>query len=179
LLTPDLKIKNQFSLHVIISNAIIKTLKKINVEGKIKWPNDIYVKDKKIGGILIESFISGKQVQNSIIGIGINLNQKIFKGLNATSVFIEKKKLTKKSTFIKNLKESLEIEYTNSIMNINKAIKEYKNLLYGLDKIKKFRTSSEIFYARITDVSQNGDIILNIDNKQKSFSYGSISLYKD
>ena len=179
LLTPGLKVKNQFSLHVIISNAIIKTLKKINVEGKVKWPNDIFVEDKKIGGVLIESFISGKKVQNSIIGIGINLNQKTFKGLNATSVFIEKKKVIKKSTFMKILKESLEREYFNSIMNLNKAIKEYKNLLYGLNKIKKFKSSSKIFYAEITDVSKNGDIILKIDNKQKSFSYGSISLFQD
>ena len=149
------------------------------MEGKVKWPNDIFVRDKKIGGVLIESFISGKKVQNSIIGIGINLNQKTFKGLNATSVFIEKKKVIKKSTFMKILKESLEREYFNSIMNLNKAIKEYKNLLYGLNKIKRFKSSSKTFYAEITDVSKNGDIILNIDNKQKSFSYGSISLFKD
>ena len=105
--------------------------------------------------------------------------ESIFNNSFATSVFIEKKKVIKKSTFMKILKESLEREYFNSIMNLNKAIKEYKNLLYGLNKIKKFKSSSEIFYAEITDVSKNGDIILNLDNKQKSFSYGSISLFKD
>jgi BirA family biotin operon repressor/biotin-[acetyl-CoA-carboxylase] ligase len=166
-------------LHVIISNAIIKSLKKINLKGKIKWPNDIYVNNKKIAGILIESFISGKKVQSSIVGIGINLNQKIFKGLNATSVFIEKKKVTKKNAFIKILKESLETEYFNFNMNMDIRIKKYKKLLYALNEIKKFKSSSEIFYAKITDVSHNGDIILNINDKQKSFSHGSISLLED
>ena len=79
LLSPNLIVSHQFYLHVIISNAIIESLKKINVVGKIKWPNDIYVNNKKIAGILIESFISGKKVQNSIIGIGVNLNQKNLK----------------------------------------------------------------------------------------------------
>tara|TARA_Y100000768_G_scaffold361983_1_gene320445 strand:+ start:4435 stop:5187 length:753 start_codon:yes stop_codon:yes gene_type:complete len=179
LLSPDLIVNNQFYLHVIISNAIINSLKKINLEGKVKWPNDIYVKNKKIAGILIESFISGKKVQNSIIGMGINLNQKIFKGLNATSVFIEKKKVTKKNAFIKILKKSLETEYFNFSINMDIRIKKYKKLLYGLNEIKKFKSSSEIFYAKIIDVSQNGDIILNINDKQKSFSHGSISLLED
>tara|TARA_Y100000741_G_scaffold249554_1_gene191836 strand:+ start:1083 stop:1835 length:753 start_codon:yes stop_codon:yes gene_type:complete len=179
LLSPNLIVSHQFYLHVIISNAIIESLKKINVVGKIKWPNDIYVNNKKIAGILIESFISGKKVQNSIIGIGVNLNQKKFKGLNATSVFIEKKKITKKKTFIKILKESLETEYINLNLSLRKGIKKYKKLIYGMNEIKKFKSSSEIFNAKIIDVSQNGDIILNIDNKQKSFSHGSISLLED
>jgi BirA family biotin operon repressor/biotin-[acetyl-CoA-carboxylase] ligase len=149
------------------------------LNGKIKWPNDIYVNNKKIAGILIESFISGKKVQSSIVGIGINLNQKIFKGLNATSVFIEKKKVTKKNAFIKILKESLETEYFNFNMNMDIRIKKYKKLLYALNEIKKFKSSSETFYAKIIDVSHNGDIILNINDKQKSFSHGSISLLED
>ncbi len=179
LLSPELMVKNQFYLHVIISNAIIKSLKKINIDGKIKWPNDIYVQNKKIAGILIESFISGKKVQNSIIGIGINLNQKIFSGLNATSVFIESNKLNDRSTFIKILKNSIETEYFDMNINMIKGIKKYKSLLYGLNEMKKFKSFSKIFYAKIIDVSQNGDIILNINNKQKSFSHGSISLLED
>ena len=89
LLSPKIKVENQFYLHIVISIAIVKCLKKIGVDCKIKWPNDIYIGEKKIAGILIESFIYQRRVQNSIVGIGLNLNQKRFEGLNATSVFIE------------------------------------------------------------------------------------------
>ena len=45
------------------------------VEARIKWPNDIWVGDKKICGILIENILKGKQIRHSIIGIGLNLNE--------------------------------------------------------------------------------------------------------
>lgn len=48
------------------------------VRARIKWPNDIYVGDRKICGILIENILEGKQVRSSIIGIGLNLNQLTF-----------------------------------------------------------------------------------------------------
>ena len=94
-------------------------------------------------------------------------------------VLLRKKKVTKKNAFIKILKESLETEYFNFNMNMDIRIKKYKKLLYALNEIKKFKSSSEIFYAKIIDVSHNGDIILNINDKQKSFSHGSISLLED
>lgn len=48
------------------------------VESRIKWPNDIWVGDKKICGMLIENILDGKYVASSIVGIGVNLNQKAF-----------------------------------------------------------------------------------------------------
>ena len=45
------------------------------VESRIKWPNDIWVGDRKICGILIENILDGKLVKESIIGIGLNINQ--------------------------------------------------------------------------------------------------------
>ncbi len=45
------------------------------IEADIKWPNDIWVKGRKICGILIENILEGRQIQSSIIGVGFNLNQ--------------------------------------------------------------------------------------------------------
>lgn len=70
--------KEQFIISKMASLAIKNTLDQFVDDIRIKWPNDIYWKDKKIAGILIESDIQGDQIEHSIIGAGINLNQREF-----------------------------------------------------------------------------------------------------
>jgi birA, biotin-[acetyl-CoA-carboxylase] ligase region len=78
-----LHIKKIYILNVLISNAIHKTLSiysKINKEQiYIKWPNDIIINNKKVGGILIENSILSQRIHTSIIGVGLNIYQKKFK----------------------------------------------------------------------------------------------------
>ncbi len=80
LLTPTfLDPKHQFSLTVAISTAIAGWLESIlGTHVRIKWPNDLYVGDQKIGGILIENILKGKVWKSAIVGIGINVNQTDF-----------------------------------------------------------------------------------------------------
>ncbi len=75
-----LKAENQFLLTQIVSVTMIDVLKKYLPEESlfIKWPNDIYFKDKKIAGILIKNEIKGMMMGTSIIGIGLNINQTSF-----------------------------------------------------------------------------------------------------
>lgn len=80
---------NQFILNKAISIAINDVLSGIIGDTvKIKWPNDIYVNDEKLGGILIENFIQGAAWKHAIIGIGLNINQTEFPAhlKNATSL---------------------------------------------------------------------------------------------
>jgi|AGTN01.3.fsa_nt_gi birA, biotin-[acetyl-CoA-carboxylase] ligase region len=74
----DVQANGQFVISCITSLAVKNTLDRFTNDIRIKWPNDIYWKDKKIAGILIENDLQGKQIENSVIGIGININQKIF-----------------------------------------------------------------------------------------------------
>ncbi len=81
ILYPDfLDPSNQFFLNIITSLAVRSALKRFMPEEKIhiKWPNDIYYKNKKISGILIKNQISGNTLQSAIIGVGININQEKF-----------------------------------------------------------------------------------------------------
>ena len=75
-----LKAENQFLLTQMVSVAMINVIKKYLPEESlfIKWPNDIYFKDKKIAGILIKNEIKGMMMGTSIIGIGLNVNQTSF-----------------------------------------------------------------------------------------------------
>ena len=69
---------DQFVLSEITSLAIVDLLAEHDIQAKIKWPNDIYVGDRKICGMLIENSLRGEWIQHSIIGIGLNVNQRNF-----------------------------------------------------------------------------------------------------
>lgn len=62
----------------LVTRALREYLLHHGIRARIKWPNDIYVGDRKISGILIENILDGKQVRSSLIGIGLNLNQTVF-----------------------------------------------------------------------------------------------------
>ena len=73
-----LKATDQFAVSEAASLAVVDLLSEYGIQAKIKWPNDIYVNDKKICGILIEHAVRGKNMTHSIVGIGLNVNQSKF-----------------------------------------------------------------------------------------------------
>lgn len=73
-----LEAKQQFNLSMLAALSCHDALSHYTEGFSIKWPNDIYWNDRKIGGILIENELEGKYIMQSIIGIGINVNQEVF-----------------------------------------------------------------------------------------------------
>ena len=68
---------NQF-IPLITAIAVCKALKKTGIDGcKIKWPNDIYINEKKVGGILVESRCNSQKAQIFVVGIGLNVNMQV------------------------------------------------------------------------------------------------------
>ena len=82
----------QFIISRIASVGVVEYLRRRGVEAKIKWPNDIYVDDRKICGMLIENSILSDKVSASIAGIGVNINQRLFHSdaPNPTSLILER-----------------------------------------------------------------------------------------
>lgn len=74
----DIAPRNQFCISEATALAVVELLKRNGIGAKVKWPNDIYVGDKKICGILIEHSVMGMELSRSIAGVGINVNQKNF-----------------------------------------------------------------------------------------------------
>ena len=90
LLPKNISTAQQFDLSRITALAIRDTISYfLKSQTSIKWPNDIFVKDKKIAGILIENSVVQSEIDRSIIGIGINVNQSEFDTLDATSLKLE------------------------------------------------------------------------------------------
>jgi BirA family transcriptional regulator, biotin operon repressor / biotin---[acetyl-CoA-carboxylase] ligase len=169
----SIRADKQFILSKVISLGIRDFLSGFISEVFIKWPNDIYVLNDKIAGILIENSIIGNNIESTIAGIGLNINQERFVSgaPNPTSL----KKLTCQEydlgECLATLVKSLDKRY-KQLLNENLALidKDYISSLYRYNRWSTYRDSNGVFEARISDVSETGVLQLE-DRKGKRFEY--------
>ena len=176
----DFEIDKKFMLNAISSISVHEILKKYNLlDLTIKWPNDIMAANKKISGILIENNVRGNSIKNSVIGVGININQSEFKNLpNATSIFIETGKLNSIDIIAQELQKALEKNFNLFKINENELIKNYNSLLYKKNEISNFSANDmSKFQGKIIKVGIDGKITIRVSNKQLSkYSESEIKL---
>lgn len=163
----------QFAISEAIALAIVDTLSIFGVDAKVKWPNDIYVGDKKICGILIEHSIVGSNISRTVAGFGINVNQEKFlsNAPNPVSLYnltgqhydLEEiiEKLTEKIDF------SLHRLWEESPENIHKRFlcelwRKDGCMHPFFDRLKK-----EKILAEIHDVAPDGFLTLLTENGEK------------
>ena len=177
LINQKINIKEIGKVNFWFSQILLNLIKKKipNQNFKIKWPNDIYFDDKKLAGILIETNIVDNQIQNIVIGLGLNfistprhLNYKTI----CISDFSEK---IKPLTF-----------FISLVLEMNKSLIDFKNLLSKftcLDIKQNFKSFGEIVKIRInnkivegifSDLSDSGELILKVGNKYQVINYGEI-----
>ena len=81
------------SISILSATVILSVLKEYNIDNvMIKWPNDVYIDDKKVCGILLESISTSENLECIVLGIGLNVNQKEFIDSRATSMSLKLKK---------------------------------------------------------------------------------------
>lgn len=172
-----LKIEEQFLLNKAITLGIFNFIKSIipgNLSAiKIKWPNDIYYQDKKIAGLLIENIIDSKLFKTSVVGIGINVNQKKFseKIPNASSLKLICKKEFDIKECMKLLCNNVEAKYLQlKAQKYNIINNEYLRALYRLNENHFYKTKEEIIFGKIIDVSHHGKLILETKNTKFHFN---------
>ena len=156
----QIPVSNQFLLSQIVSLAIYDVLSEEASGISIKWPNDIYYKDSKICGILIEQEITGTEISSSIIGIGVNVNQMEFKSNAPNPISLQQ--ITGKSYELFPLLERI-IARILQLYEHEEAfhiISRYKKCLYHRDGFYSFRDKDGIFSATIIDVEDKGSLVL-------------------
>lgn len=144
----------------------------------IKWPNDIYWKDKKICGILIENLLSSQRIEYSIIGIGLNVNQTKFESSAPNPVSISQitgKKYSVNEAAIK-IKQTIFARYLSLLKGGFKQIQlDYVNSLYRRDGFYKYNDGKEIFKAKIVGLRDNGGLTLQReDGVEKEYMFKEI-----
>ena len=127
-------------------------------ETKIKWPNDIYWRDRKAAGILIENIIQGIDWKWCIVGIGVNVNQTSFDEVatKATSI----KQITGKNfnpvSLAKELCMYLSESFDELQQSENDILTAYKSALFKLNEPVLFKKGTRMFSAVVKDVTING-----------------------
>lgn len=155
-------IENQFILSVIVALACSDFFERYAGETKIKWPNDIYWKDRKAGGILIENFVRGNAWKFAVIGIGININQTLFPADLANPVSL--KQITGKTHNVVDLAKELctciEGRWQQLKVKSPGLLEEYSSRLYKLGEKVPFKKEDTFFDGIVTGVNMKGDILI-------------------
>jgi len=168
ILYPKLDASDYFLFNQCISLAVQEmTETELGKEVKIKWPNDILVKRKKIAGILIENTIRGNSFLHSIAGIGINANQLKFQNyfLPATSFSLEKKNIYMISDLLNKLCSCLNKWYTAlEKEDFDFISSSYSKKMYKKDEPAFYESKGEKFEGIIRGVNEDGKLWIEKDN---------------
>ena len=174
----DQKIQKAFYLNIVASLAVFKTLSDLKIDSKIKWPNDILVRGKKICGILIDNTFSGNTIQSSIIGIGLNVNQEDFGELKeATSICNEIGQEVEIMDIYEQLFGYLDF-YLNLLMESNYKVllQRYYEHLLGLNREGEFESNGVKFKGTITGISEIGLLKIQTQEGTKEFDLKEIRM---
>lgn len=180
LLRPNfLRVEEQFMISKAIALSICDWLKNNKVDACVKWPNDIYIGEKKIAGVLIENSFSTPFLDVSIIGIGINLNQVVFSSNipNPISMTLLTGLQYRPEVVLSELVVSIQMRYLQLKSGLKEKISEdYLKSLYRFQKFYNYSGVDGSFKARIIGIKSTGEIILEMeDGQRKSFGFKEIT----
>jgi BirA family biotin operon repressor/biotin-[acetyl-CoA-carboxylase] ligase len=163
---PNLWVKNQFLLNCVAALAIKDTVFYfINDPTFIKWPNDIFVNQKKIAGILIENSIYGSKINRSIIGIGLNINQTIFKTGSYNSFKLITGNPFDLNSLLKYLLYRFNFYYEQINDPKNNLKVEFDNSLFAKNEWRNFKTpNDQKFQAKIIGTTPEGKLKLILES---------------
>lgn len=174
-----LDISEQFFLNIIISLAIHDLLLQYIGQGlTIKWPNDIFYHDNKLGGILIESSIKNNHLENVIVGIGLNVNQISFTSANAISLAIINNQSFDLKEILALLLSHIEKRYFQlKKLEFSLILKDYLQRLYWINE-KHFFKAEEIFEGEIKGVDKIGRLMIQTAEETRYFNNKEVSFMK-
>lgn len=168
--------QDQYAVSELVAYGLLKTIARYLDEDqayklKIKWPNDIYYEDKKIAGILIEHSITGEQIDYSVAGIGLNLNEESFPADIPNPISL--KQITGESYDPDEVLRRLMKRYGFMIEefllgNYAEVHREYMRRLYRRRGLHPFTDAQGHFLASIKDVLPTGQIVLQREDGAES-----------
>ena len=162
---PKLKLEEQSLISRIVALSVCDLLKIIGIEAEIKWPNDILVAKQKIAGILIQNKAQGNFITHSVIGLGFNVNQILFKAYSpkATSLRLQ---LNKEYEILEIQEQFLSFLFVR-LMRLKKGKNqdnEYLKALFLKDTPAAFESDNKQFMGIIKGVSESGKLLIKFED---------------
>lgn len=167
--------EDQYVISMVVSLGIYDFVSEKIPGCKIKWPNDIYVQDSKIAGILIENAIFDGRIESSIAGIGLNLNQTSF--ISGTFNAVSLKMITGEeydpATCLMRLAANLDKSYKQLLAGDYASIRgRFASLLYRQNEWHSYRAGKTAFEGKIAAVTGRGNLIVE-DITGKILEFGT------
>lgn len=172
-----LKVEQQFCLSMAVSLGVLTFFKKYaGDEIKIKWPNDLYWRDRKAGGILIETVFKGNSWKWAVVGIGININQQRFHKSLPNPVSLQQ--ITGRQYEVMEMVEELYhcvMDQVNLLYrrSADDLAEEYCTHLYKLNETVKLKKGNVVFKTTVQGVSPLGQL-LTTDKMDRQFDFGEV-----
>ncbi|APY09036.1 biotin--[acetyl-CoA-carboxylase] ligase [Winogradskyella sp. J14-2] len=176
-----LNVEKQFYISMVVALAICKTLRQLKIpQLSIKWPNDILSANKKICGTLIENVIKQNKLKGSVIGFGLNVNQKNFEGLPmASSMNLITGVLFNKDEVLSAILTQLQFYFKLlDSKDYAEIKKQYEALLFRKDKPSTFKNEDgSIFSGIIKGITETGKLnVWTEDGIVKNFDLKEVTL---
>lgn len=181
LLKPDsMKADRQFTISKIVALSVVNTLERYGILADVKWPNDIYVGDKKISGILIENVLSSSGYLSKIIcGVGLNVNQTVFHSdaPNPISMQILLSQPLNRKAVLDLFCSEFEKLYTPKNVECSDIIDcLYLKNLYRRGQFHEFEDNDGVFTGKIVGIGDWGELLVERkgDNAIKSYLFKDV-----
>lgn len=179
-----LSLEYQHDLNMLLSNSLLEVLQTYNIEDiYIKWPNDIYISNKKIAGLLIYNALRGNKIAHTVCSVGLNVNQSAFPRQlpNPTSLKLE----TLQTFNLEDLETKIWQQFHKNYLEYktfgNRALlkRKYIQHLYKRGELVFFSTQDErTISGEILGISDNGQLAINMNQKVLYFGYHEIKMIK-
>ena len=162
----------QFRITEIISVAICEVLEQYIGDVSIKWPNDIYWCNGKLGGILIENALTGNQIRDCIIGVGLNVNQRRF--LSGAPNPVSLWQISEHETDCAQLLDEILAKFGELVAQDVRP--QYLARLYRRQGYHPFVDQDGAFMAELTGVEEDGHLLLQDDNgHQRRYAFKEVT----
>ena len=151
-------------LNYVAALAVVDCLQNAGIAHvAIKWPNDVYVADKKIAGILIENSLTAREVKNAVVGIGLNVNQVQFASFNATSMALKTAKTWDTTQVLHQLYDTF---YYYLKQDLSKLLLSVNELLFKKNEPVTFEQDGRMMEYKIKAVLANGNLAVLLNENQ-------------
>lgn len=158
-----------FEIMLNASVAVCRTMEDFSLKPAIKWPNDVYVNGKKICGILIENTFSGANISNSVVGIGININNQLPEELKGIAITMSE--ACGKPFSVEEVKERLILHLKQSF-----SVEEYKKYIFFFNQKILLLETDGAREVTALDVDEKGRLIVDDNGFIRTVTAGEVSL---